>query len=71
MARWRPTRRQVLTHGATAAGALTLGSAATLAVSDWAAEGRSLPDPAGRPARRRQPDQPDRGPRRPLRVPGP
>lgn len=39
MARFRMTRRQVLTHGATAAGALALGSAATLAVADWAAEG--------------------------------
>ncbi|GIG02467.1 FAD-binding oxidoreductase [Catellatospora citrea] len=45
MARWRPTRRQVLTHGATAAGALAVGSAATLAVSDWAAEGAMAPGP--------------------------
>jgi FAD/FMN-containing dehydrogenase len=33
------TRRQVLTHGATAAGALVVGSAGTLAVTRWAGKG--------------------------------
>src|SRR4051812_13813655 len=36
---WRPTRRQVLTHGATAAGGLALGGAGTPAVSEWAEKG--------------------------------
>ncbi len=35
----RPTRRQVLTHGVTAAGALALGSTGTVAVSRWAQRG--------------------------------
>lgn len=42
----RPTRRQLLTHGATALGALALGSAGTLAIGDWAAEGEIPPAPA-------------------------
>ncbi|WP_328478476.1 FAD-binding oxidoreductase [Actinoplanes sp. NBC_00393] len=39
MGRQRPTRRQVLTHGATAAAALALGSAGTLAATRWAEPG--------------------------------
>jgi FAD/FMN-containing dehydrogenase len=39
MGRWRPTRRQLLTHGATAAGALALGGAGTLGVTRWAEQG--------------------------------
>jgi FAD/FMN-containing dehydrogenase len=39
MGRERPTRRQVLAHGVTAAGALALGSAGTVAISRWAQRG--------------------------------
>ncbi len=39
MARFRMSRRQVLTHGVTAAGALATGSAATVAVTRWAVRG--------------------------------
>ncbi|WP_146605702.1 FAD-binding oxidoreductase [Micromonospora craterilacus] len=39
MARFKMSRRQVLTHGVTAAGALVTGSAATVAVSRWAGQG--------------------------------
>jgi len=38
-----PTRRQLLTHGATAAGALVLGSAGTLAGTRWAEKGEIPP----------------------------
>ncbi|HEX5539968.1 MAG TPA: FAD-binding oxidoreductase [Micromonospora sp.] len=40
MARFRMSRRQVLTHGVTATGALVAGSAATVAASGWAAQGK-------------------------------
>ncbi|MDM4722196.1 FAD-binding oxidoreductase [Micromonospora sp. WMMA1363] len=41
---WRPTWRQVLTHGAAAAGLLALGSLVTRAVANWVAEG-AIPPP--------------------------
>jgi FAD/FMN-containing dehydrogenase len=39
MGRWRPTRRQVLTHGATAAGGMLLGCGGAVAAGRWAGRG--------------------------------
>ncbi|MEU4625140.1 FAD-binding oxidoreductase [Actinoplanes sp. NPDC023801] len=39
MGRWRPTRRQVLTHGATAAGGMLLGCGGAFAAGRWAGRG--------------------------------
>jgi hypothetical protein len=50
MQRWRPTRRQILTHGATAAGGMLLGCGGALTVGRWAGRGE-IPEVA--PHRRR------------------